>query len=257
MASQETGDDSNGDSVDSVTTDMTVPFIFERIFDEYIKPFKERLANIKENKFGDVWSGEREKHDKTMRHARNFISNVVDAFRTQYDSVNKEVDGSACDKFQQYIHKKLNQLKDKYGMLMNSLDEIKKDFDRRISVIKENFEKRETNVTTSKSDIYEAISNTELMDPVHINHALLCCRVAYECKDLEKPERYLNKFADKHWLSELVVSHENAAVPRYVMARSGNVLYVAFRGLGSAVCTTVQGSVRPKVTWMGQTNSSE
>ena len=261
MATQDKGIDSeeSGDSVDSSQEcDETVPKIFKEIFDSNITKLSECLAIINKNTFGTVWSGEEERHVKTIKYSKEFVSGVLNAFRVHYESASKEIlEGSTCDKFQNYILKRLSSAVEKTGMLEKSFYETKQEFIQKISVIKENFEKKEVKETAPKSDIDDVISNTDLMNPVHINHALLCCRVAYECKDLEKPEQCLRTFPDKHWLSELVVSYQSPAVPRYVMARCGNVLYVAFRGLDSEAKTIAAGSVMPHTNWRGQTNSSK
>ena len=246
--------DSEGSS-DSVESSQklneTVAKIFKEIFDDNVQSLSEPLQDIKENKFGHVWSSETERHVKTMGHTRLFVSAVVKQFHARYGNVSKEIaERSACDEFQKFIRKRLSGVVD----LPRSFEETKEDFCRKMSVIKEKFERKERMETASKSDVDEVILKSKLMDPVHINHALLCCRVAYDCKDLENPQQCLNTFYDKHWLSELVVSYQSPKVPRYVMARCCNVLYVAFRGFESTVATIGTGCVKTNISWKGSTN---
>ena len=255
MASQD-GDMDNEGSSDSIESSQnlneTVAKIFKEIFDDNIQKFiSEPLQDINENKFGNVWSSEPEKHVKTMKHTRLFVSAVVKQFHARYGNVSKEIaERSACDEFQKFIIERLSGV----DMHPNSFEETKEEFFRRILEIKEKFERKEEIETASKSDVDEVISKSDLMDPVHINHALLCCRVAYDCKDLENPQQCLNTFYDKHWLSELVVSYQSPTVPRYVMARCCNVLYVAFRGFESTVATIGTGCVKTNISWKGSTN---
>ena len=256
MASQD-GDMDNEGSSDSIESSQnlneTVAKIFKEIFDDNVQKFiSDPLQDINENKFGNVWSNESEKHVKTMKHTRLFVSAVVKQFHARYGNVSKEIaERSACDEFQKFIIERLSGV----DMHPNSFEETKEEFFRRILEIKEKFERKEEIETASKSDVDEVISKSDLMDPVHINHALLCCRVAYDCKDLENPQECLNTFYDKHWLSELVVSYQSPTVPRYVMARCGNVLYVAFRGLESTAATIATGCVKTNTSWKGSTNS--
>ena len=248
------------DSSESVESTQEVgESVYAKIFDDNIQPFTEHLNFINENKFGDVWATETERHNKTIKHAKPFVSAVVDQFNVHYERVSKEIlrGHTYVNEFQNYILERLsNNIKEVGGMHKNSLHEIKEKLCQSISKIK--FQRTEEEKETApKSDIDEVILKSKLMDPVHINHALLCCRVAYECKDLEKPEQCLNSFPDKHWLSELVVSYQSLTVPRYVMARCGNVLYVAFRGLESELYTLFAGLFNPIINWKGQTNSSK
>ncbi len=53
------------------------------------------------------------------------------------------------------------------------------------------------------------ILNTDLLDPIHLHHALLCCQVAYDCKDPECSKDSLESLEKEHLLSELSVSYEN------------------------------------------------
>ena len=66
--------DSEGSS-DSVESSQklneTVAKIFKEIFDDNVQKFiSDPLQDINENKFGNVWSNESEKHVKTMKHTR-------------------------------------------------------------------------------------------------------------------------------------------------------------------------------------------
>ena len=259
MASLERDNDSEDSSESVESTQEVGESVYAKIFDDNIQPFTEPLEFINENKFGGVWASETERHEKTIKYARQFVSAVVDQFHVHYERVSKEILTSGhttyVDNFQNYILERLsNNIKEVGGMPNNSFHEMKKKLCESISKIK--VKRKEEKKTAPKSaDIDEVISKSDLMDPVHINHALLCCRVAYDCKDLENPQQCLNTFYDKHWLSELVVSYQSPTVPRYVMARCGNVLYVAFRGLESTAATIATGCVKTNTSWKGSTNS--
>ena len=239
---------------DKFTMAMQFPAVsetFQDIYDHSFGPFKECLTFIRENKFGAVWSCERERHQKTMKRASEFVSDLVKGFRDKFDELSKlmGVCASPCDCFRKYICGKLSETCQN-DMLETSFSKTKEYFDLKITEIEREFAKLEV------ADFDKGISNTELDEPLHLHHALLCCRLAYDCKDPENPEQCLISYPKPHVLSPLVVSYENSKVPRYVMARYGDVLYVAFRGLDSTLYTIAAGLARPNETWKGKTNSS-
>ena len=219
---------------DNLVLGMEVKQIFEStcIFQDAMKGFLGPLEFLKENQYGMVWTDENELHERTMGASKKFVNDVMEKFRSKHSEIAQQIDGSACDVFETFFTEKLGE--SDYGkdsLFKYSFQETKKEFSRRISKLKEKLEREEQKGPKTTSDIEEMISQTELFDPIHIHHALLCCRVACDCKDPEHPERSLEELGEKHLLGELIVSHENDEVPRYVMARCGNVLYVTFRGL--------------------------
>lgn len=242
------------DSLDRTSdeTTWTVEQVFESILENHMGDFRDVLQFFKENKYGAVWSNENELHEKTMIHAKKFVCNVTKTFRTKHEEVSSKVEGSACDVFQKYFLEKLKNLRsDSISILERSIRDTEVEFSHKLSKMKESLEKEKGKVPKTKSDIEDMISSTELSHPVHLHHSMLCCRVAYDCDDPEHPEKCLEKLDEKHLLGELIVSYENSNVPRYVMARCGDVLYVAFRGLQLSRCRSA------KSDWRGQVCSGK
>ena len=204
--------------------------IFESVFEDAMSDFKDPLDYLKENKYRFAWKNDRERHEKTMDHGRRFVADVIQGFRSKHGDVAVAVEGSACEAFQKYFTEKMNADATE-NMLEISLREINSEFNRKITMVKESLEKEKGKQPKPKSGIEEVISKTELLDTIHIHHALICCRIAHECEDPEHLEKSLEKLNEKHLLSAFSVSYENKNVPKYLMARCGDVLYVTFRGL--------------------------
>ena len=220
-------------TLDSVGIDPTVREIFGGVFDGPMEQFKERLANIKENKFGDVWRDDTERHDKVMRHAKTFLQALTASFPSKHAEAAKHIEGSTCDLFLQYVHEKLDESLLGQAPFEDSRKDIKESLTSKISRIKDKLEAEQDEQPKQKSDLEVMILETDLLDPIHIHHALLCCQVASDCKDPENSKNFLENLEKEHLLSELSLSYENEHVPKYVMARCGDVLYVSFNRVQS------------------------
>jgi hypothetical protein len=232
---------------DRVEIDATVREIFDGIFDGPVEQFKERLAFIKENKFGDVWRDDTERHDKVMRHAKTFLQALTASFPSKHAEAAKHIEGSTCDSFLEYVHEKLDESLLGQDPFEDSCKKIKELITSKILGIKGTLEAPLDEQPKQKSDLEVMILQTNLLDSIHIHHALLCCQIAYDCKDPEHNKNSLEKLHKEHLLSELSVSYENKNVPKYVMARCGNVLYVCFNGMQSHNFGSKETSYRGKI----------
>jgi hypothetical protein len=214
---------------------MSVPVreIFADIFNGPMGNFKERLEFIKENKFGYVWGDDADRHEKVMRDANAFIQAISSSFSSKHPEAAKHVEGSTCDLFLLYVYEKLDESLLGQHPFEDTCKHIKELITSKILRIKGTLEALPDEEPKQKSDLEVMISETKLFDPIHIHHALLCCQVAYDCDNPEYSKNSLDKLEKEHLLSELSVSYENANVPKYVMARCGNVLYVSFKGVQS------------------------
>ena len=213
--------------------DATVREIFDGIVDDPIQQLHHPLEFIKENKFGFVWKEESERHEKVMTLAKTFMQTVTGNFRSKHGEAAKHIEGSVCDVFATYVCEKLDESTLGADLFEDSCKETKTLIIKSLMRMKETLETKPEAQPKSESELEVMISNTELFDPIHIHHALLCCQLAYNCKDPENVDvalEELEREAREHVLSEVVVSYENEEVPKYVMARCGDVLYVSFPG---------------------------
>ena len=232
---------------DLVELNATVQKIFDDILDGPMEEFRQPLEFIKENKFGTVWRHDAERHEKVMFHAKIFLQAITTSFRTKHAEAAKHIEGSTCDLFLQYVHDKLDESILGQDPFHDSCKKVHQSITRSILRIKDRLEKQHVEQTETKSDLDDMISETELLDPIHIHHALLCCQVASDCRNPEHKQQSLEKFEKEHLLSDLCVSYENEQVPKYVMARCGSVLYVSFKGVESHNLGKMERSYRGEI----------
>ena len=223
--------DDDDTAFDRVEIEETVREIFDGIFNGPMEQFKTPLQVIKQNQCGLVWRDENERNDKVAIHAKTFLHAVTTSFTSKHAEAAKHIDGSACELFLRYLYEKLDESILGQDPFEESCKEIKQLITTKILRIKDKLETEHGKQPTNKSDLDNMISQTELLDPIHIHHALLCCQIAYDCKDPENATNSLENIEKEHLLSELSVSYENEHVPKYVMARCGDVLYVSFKAL--------------------------
>ena len=214
-----------------VETGDTARTIFDGILDKPMKSLKEQLEFIKENKFGHVWEDDDDRHRKVMRDVNNFLHAVTDSFSSKHAEAAKHIEGSTCDSFLQYLHEKLNESLLGQHLFQDSWEETQDLIGTKMSRIKGRLEAQHDEQPKQQSDLEVMISDTDLLDPIHIHHSLLCCQVVRDCEDPEYGKDCLANLEKEHLLTELSVSYENEDVPKYVMARCGNVLYVSFHGV--------------------------
>ena len=226
-------DEDTDATVDRVEVNEAVREIFDRIFDGPMEEFKQPLEFIKENKFGAVWRNDTERKERVISFAKDFLKAVTANIHSQYAEAAKHIEGSTCDLFLEYVCEKLDDSVLGQDPFQDSCKEIKDSIINKISRIKKTLENNPDKQPTNKSELEVMISQTELLDPIHIRHSLLCCQVARECKDPEAAQKSLDGLGKEHLLSGLSVSYENDNVPKYVMANCGDVLYVSFEGVQS------------------------
>ena len=232
---------------DLVELNETVQKIFDGIFDGPMEEFRQPLEFIKENKFWAVWREDTERHEKVMSYAKTFLQAITTSFPTKYAEAAKHIEGSTCDLFLQYVHDKLDESLLGQDPFEDSCKKVHQSITRSILRIKDKLEKKRDEQPEHKSDLDNMISKTDLLDPIHIHHALLCCQVANDCEYPEHKQKSLEKFEKEHLLSDLCVSYENEQVPKYVMARCGNVLYVSFKGVQSHNLGRTERSYRGEI----------
>ena len=221
-------------TLEYVETSETVREIFDDIFDGPMDEFKKPLKVIKDNQFGLLWQEENELEEKVRSVARAFLYDITTNLSSKHAEAAKHIEGSTCDLFLQYAHKKLDDSLLGQEPFENSCKEIKQLIKKKTSQIKATLEVNHDDQPVQKSNLDVMISETDLLDPIHMRHALLCCKAANECKDSESWENSLKDLEENgetHLLSDLCVSYENKHVPKYVMARCGDVLYVSFKGV--------------------------
>ena len=235
-------------TLDCVEIDATVREVFDGIFDRPMEQFKRPLELIKENECGLVWREENERNGKVMFHAKTFIQALTDSFPSKHPEAAKHVDGSTCDVFLQYVHEKLDESLLGQDPFEDSCKDIKELITKKILRIKGALEAQKDEQPKNTSDLEVMILKTDLLDPIHIHHALLCCQIASDCKDPEYSENSLENLEKEHLLSELSVSYENEHVPKYVMARCGDVLYVSFKGVQSHNFGSKETSYRGEIS---------
>ena len=227
--------DENVDTTQDISQiDDTVRKIFDGIFNSPMSQFKKPLEVIKENEYGLVWRNEIERNSNDsviMIHAKTFLQAINASFRTKHAEAAKHIDGSTCDLFLQYIYKRLDESLLGQDPFYHSCEKTKELIKYKILLIKSELEAKPDEQPKNKSDLEVMISQTDLFDPIHIRHALMCCQVANDCNDPENSKDFLDNLEKEHLLSGLSVSYENDKVPKYVMARCGDVLYVSFKGL--------------------------
>ena len=207
--------------------------IFDAILDEPMKSLKERLEFIKENKFEHVWKDDHDRHGKVMRDVNNFLHAVTESFSSKYAEAAKHIEGSTCDSFHQHLLEKLNESLLSQNPYQDSWEETQDLIGNKISRIKDRLQAQHNEQPKQQSDLEVMISDTKLLDPIHIHHTLLCCQVVRDCADPEYSKDCVANLEKEHLLTELSVSYENENVPKYVMARCGNVLYVCFQEVQS------------------------
>ena len=218
---------------DNMEINETVREIFDSAFDAPMEEFEKPLKVIKDNEFGLVWREENELNDKVMVCAKIFVQAVTTNISSKHGEASKHIEGSTCDEFLRYIYEKLDNSLLGQDPFQDSCNEIKRSFSNKISGLKRKLEAKDDDQTKNKSDLDVMISETELLSPIHFHHALLCCQVANDCKDPELSQHFLEELEKEHLFSELSVSYENEHVPKYVMARCGDVLYVSFKAVQS------------------------
>ena len=234
-------------TLDRVEISATVREIFDGIFDGPMEKLKEPLEFIKENKFGHVWRDDAERHEKVMRDAKTFLQGVIGSFSSKHAEAAKHIEGSTCDLFLQYVHEKLDESLLGQDSFEDSCKDVHHLITSRILRIKDKLEMKHDEQPNNKTDLEVMISQTDLLNPIHIHHALLCCQVAYDCKDPKDREKSLENLEKEHLLSDLCVSYENEEVPKYVMARCGDVLYVSFKGVQSHNFGSTEKSYRGEI----------
>ena len=225
----------------------TVQKIFDGILDGPMEEFRQPLEFIKENKFGTVWRHDAERHEKVMSHAKTFLQAITTSFLTKHAEAAKHIEGSTCDLFLQYVHDKLDESILGQDPFDDSCKNVHQSITRSILRIKDKLEKKHVEQTEHKSNIEDMIPDTELLIALDIHHALLCCQVANDCENPEHKQISLEKFEKAHLLSDLYVSYENEQVPKYVMARCENVLYVSFKGVQSHNLGSTERSYRGEI----------
>ena len=244
----EAGDTDSTVKVEHVKIDAVVREIFNGIFDGPMEQFKKPLQVIKENQCGLVWRDKNERNDKVMKHANVFIYVVTTSFTSKHAEAANHIDGSTCDLFLKYVYEKLECSLLSQDLFENSYREIKDSIGQKISRIRDKLEAKHDEHHAKKSDLEVMISETKLQDPIHIHHALLCCQVARNCKNPENRKNFLDNLEKDHLLSEVFVSYENEYVPKYVMARCGDVLYVSFEGVQPHNFCTTEISYRGEIS---------
>ena len=242
---------SEDENIDStlarVEINATVREIFDSIFDGPMEQFKKPLEFIKENKFGAVWREDIEKHEKVMSYVKTFLQAVINSFSSKHAEAAKHIEGSTCDLFLQYVHERLDESLLGEDSFEDSCKDVHHLITSRILRIKDKLETKHDEQPNNKTDLEVMISQTDLLNPIHIHHALLCCQVAYNCNDPERKEKSLENLEKEHLLSDLCVSYENEEVPKYVMARCGDVLYVSFKGVQSHNFGSTEKSYRGEI----------
>ena len=225
----------------------TVRQIFDSAFDAPMEEFDKALKIIKENALGLVWQEENELNDKVMRWAKTFIQAVTTNISCKHVEARKHIEGSTCDEFRRYIYEKLDDSLLGEDPFEYSCNEIKRSISNKISGLKRKLETKDDEQSKNISDLEVMISETELLFPIHFHHALLCCQVANDCENPEFSKHSLDKLEKEHLLSELSVSYENEHVPKYVMARCGDVLYVSFKAVQSHNFGSTERSYRGEI----------
>ena len=225
----------------------TVREIFDGIFIGPMEQFKEPLEFIKENKYGAVWRNDTERQERVIHFAKDFIKAVIANINSRYAEAAKHIEGSTCDLFLEYVCEKLDESVLGKDPFQDSCVEIKDSIIKKIVRIKETLENNPDKQPTNKTELEVMISQTDLLDPIHIRHSLLCCQVARECKDPEAAQKFLEDLGKEHLLSGLSVSYENQAVPKYVMANCADVLYVSFEGVQSHNAGSTQKNFRGEI----------
>ena len=226
-------DEDMNPTLSHVEIDVAARTIFDGIFHEPMQSLKERLEFIKENRFGYVWEDDDDRRGKVMRDVNNFLHAVTESFSSKHAEAAKHIKGSTCDSFLQYLHEKLNESLLSKHPFQDSWEETQDLIGTKISRIKGRLEAQHDEQPKQQSDLEVMISDTKLLDPIHIHHTLLCCQVVRDCEDPEYSKDCVANLEKEHLLTELSVSYENKYVPKYVMARCGNVLYVSFQGVQS------------------------
>ena len=215
--------------VEPTTINAMAREIFDDIIDRPMKEFLEPLQMISENKYGLVWREDNERNDKVMHHARILIKTVISNISCKHAEAAKHIEGSTCDLFVEYLYKKLDRSLLGQNLFEDSCKEIKDLITSKILRIKDALEVQHDEQPRQKSDLEVMILQSDLLDAIHIHHALLCCQIAHDCDNPEQSDNSLKNLEKEHLLSELSVSYENEHVPKYVMARCGDVLYVCFK----------------------------
>ena len=234
-------------SQDFVEIDGTVREMFNSIFDGSMTQLEGPLESIKRNEYGLVWREETERNTKVMFHAKTFVQAITACFHGKHAEAAKHIKGSTCDLFLQYIYDKLDESLLGQEPFHDSCKETKKLITNKILRIKSELETKLDEQPENKSDLEVMISQTELLDPIHIRHALICCQVANDCDDPEHSKNFLDSLEKEHLLGGLSVSYENDKVPKYVMARCGDVLYVSFKGVQSHNFGSTKKSYRGEI----------
>ena len=238
--------DHSGDS-DNMEINETVREIFDSTYDAPMEEFKTRLKFLKENEHGLVWQEESELHDKVMVCAKTFAQAVTTNISRIHAEASKLIEGSTCDEFLQYIFEKLDNSLLGQDPFEDSCKEVKRTMTTKILGLKRRLETKDDEQPKNISDLEVMISRTDLLSPIHFHHALLCCQVANDCKDPELSKHSLDNLEKEHLLSELSVSYENEHVPKYVMARCGDVLYVSFKAVQSHNFGSTEKSYRGEI----------
>ena len=246
----ESKDECTNSALDRVEINDTVREIFDGIFDGPMDEFKKPLKVIKDNHFGLVWRDENERDEKVRSVARAFLYDLTTNLGSKHADAAKHIEGSTCELFLQYAHKKLDESLLGQEPFENSCTEIKQQIKKKTSQIKATLEISHDDQPVQKSNLDLMISETDLLDPIHMRHALLCCKAANECKDSESWENSLKDLEENgetHLLSDLCVSYENEQVPKYVMARCGDVLHVSFKGVQTHNFGSTEKSYRGEI----------
>ena len=203
--------------------------MFDDIYDGPMEQFIEPLQIISENKHELVWGDEHERNDKVMRHARTFIKAVINNVSCKHAEAAKHIEGSTCDLFLEYLYEKLDKSLLSEDQFEDCYKEMKDLITSRILRVKDALEVQHDEQPKQKSDLEVMVLQTDLFESIHIHHALLCCQIANDCDDPEQSDNFLENLEKEHLLSDVSVSYDNEHVPKYVMARCGDVLYVCFK----------------------------
>ena len=86
----------------------TVCKIFDGIFDGPMDEFEKPLKVIKEHQFELLWGEENELEEKVRSVARAFLYDITTNLCSKHAEAAKHIQGSTCELFLQYAHKKLD-----------------------------------------------------------------------------------------------------------------------------------------------------
>ena len=246
----ESEDEGANSTLEYVEISDPVREIFDDIFDGPMDEFKKPLKVIKDNQFGLLWREDYEREEKVRDSAGAFLYDITTNLSSKHAEAAKHIEGSTCELFLQYANKKLDESLLGQEPFENSCREIKQLVKQKTIQIKPVLETKHDDQPVQQSSLKVMISVTDLLHSIHVRHALLCCRAANECEDPESWENSLKDLEEEgetHFLTSFCVSYENEHVPKYVMARCGDVLYVSFKEVQSYKLGMTEKSFRGEI----------